>query len=1052
MGLPTSTTPGKFSQAGSIVRLKFTNFMQYSDTAFNCGPNLNVIIGPNGSGKSTIVNGICLGLAGKTSVLGRASSITDFIKVGEEFAEVEVELYHPEKDNVVICRKWDQGGKNTWTVDGKKVGLREVERLVAKFRIQVDNLCQFLPQDKVHDFSRLNSKGLLDSTVDAVGEVELKEKHKELKELQKGMNEGEELFERKKQMLVEKTEQCRRLEEDVKAFDEKVKIEKKLSLLAGRLVWSKYQEVRKITKETKERSNQAKQRWEEQEVKMNPLKSALKDARKKKAGLESKLQDFNVSIKNCMGKAKTHSQNIEKLEERVEAVEEELEEIDRREEEKKTEMRRVQTLIAELEAEYNSTEDDTTLGPQLAEARQTANDTQAQLNDLKTERDNLRYEQSNLARQIKEMHAEVVELNNVDRQKLEVLRSKNQETYKAVIWLRNNMNMFKGEVHEPFIVCGNVMDPAQAKYIENSINFRDLTAFFFQDAGDMNTFMNCMRNEKGLKKVSAVQVPVRESKEYQPNIPSNSLTSFGFISYLKDMVTAPDSVMAYMCQNYGLHRIPAFKASAEKFNDRLITEFGLTKFFVGVKLQTVSGSMYSTAKTTMTKEVVGNNTLQVSKDSSREKQIKEEITRKEREQEQLDIRARGLEDRLKTLNVELEGARKLHKKLEQKKNFRATQSAKIETQRKLLRQQMAGSSMEKEKDEKLANRKGMVVQMVKSAEQLQVAIAEGSKVRLALELCRLASQPLEEIIEEKAKAVEAAEDSVKELKVEMENMARELEEGMQALGAALREAKTATGVGKKRDEPPTEVVDMWEKEKLPSRVEDIEIMNTELQAQADCMDTVDPKIVADYKKLKETIIELQQDIDRRETIMADSVNKMQEVKEAWLESLTSLVERINRKFSAHFASMGFAGEVGLSRGQHENDFENYGVKIRVKYRDSEPLQELTAHHQSGGERSVATALYMLALQEITTVPFRCVDEINQGMDAKNERRVFELLVRTSCTESSAQYFLLTPKLLPGLNYSPRMNILIVNNGPHMCHHKEWDMEAFHDRAATASQI
>ena len=48
---------------------------------------------------------------------------------------------------------------------------------------------------------------------------------------------------------------------------------------------------------------------------------------------------------------------------------------------------------------------------------------------------------------------------------------------------------------------------------------------------------------------------------------------------------------------------------------------------------------------------------------------------------------------------------------------------------------------------------------------------------------------------------------------------------------------------------------------------------------------------------------------------------------------------------------------------------------------------MTAHHQSGGERSVATALYMLALQELTTVPFRCVDEINQGMDARNERWV-----------------------------------------------------------------
>ena len=45
---------------------------------------------------------------------------------------------------------------------------------------------------------------------------------------------------------------------------------------------------------------------------------------------------------------------------------------------------------------------------------------------------------------------------------------------------------------------------------------------------------------------------------------------------------------------------------------------------------------------------------------------------------------------------------------------------------------------------------------------------------------------------------------------------------------------------------------------------------------------------------------------------------------------------------------------------------------------------------------MATALYMLALQELTTVPFRCVDEINQGMDATNERRVFQLLVCTIC--------------------------------------------------------
>ena len=91
---------------------------------------------------------------------------------------------------------------------------------------------------------------------------------------------------------------------------------------------------------------------------------------------------------------------------------------------------------------------------------------------------------------------------------------------------------------------------------------------------------------------------------------------------------------------------------------------------------------------------------------------------------------------------------------------------------------------------------------------------------------------------------------------------------------------------------------------------------------------------------------------------------------------------------------------------------------------------------------MATALYMLALQELTTVPFRCVDEINQGMDARNERRVFELLVRTSCHVSSAQYFLLTPKLLTGLEYSPRMNVLCVYNGPQMCDYRDWNLDMF----------
>ena len=40
------------------------------------GPHVNLIMGPNGTGKSTIVCAICLGLAGKPKILGRAHSVS----------------------------------------------------------------------------------------------------------------------------------------------------------------------------------------------------------------------------------------------------------------------------------------------------------------------------------------------------------------------------------------------------------------------------------------------------------------------------------------------------------------------------------------------------------------------------------------------------------------------------------------------------------------------------------------------------------------------------------------------------------------------------------------------------------------------------------------------------------------------------------------------------------------------------------------------------------------------------------------------------------------
>jgi len=46
--------------------------------------------------------------------------------------------------------------------------LFQVEQLVSNLGIQVGNLCQFLPQEKVTDFARMSPQELLENTEKAV--------------------------------------------------------------------------------------------------------------------------------------------------------------------------------------------------------------------------------------------------------------------------------------------------------------------------------------------------------------------------------------------------------------------------------------------------------------------------------------------------------------------------------------------------------------------------------------------------------------------------------------------------------------------------------------------------------------------------------------------------------------------------------------------------------------------------------------------------------------------------------------------------------------------
>ena len=103
----------------------------------------------------------------------------------------------------------------------------------------------------------------------------------------------------------------------------------------------------------------------------------------------------------------------------------------------------------------------------------------------------------------------------------------------------------------------------------------------------------------------------------------------------------------------------------------------------------------------------------------------------------------------------------------------------------------------------------------------------------------------------------------------------------------------------------------------------------------------------------------------------------------------------------------------------------------------------------------------MSLQSLTRSPFRVVDEINQGMDPRNERLVHARMVaiatgadelapaalapsdrdgaetddesedRSHRAARGSQYFLITPKLLHDLRYEPGMKVLCIASGEYM---------------------
>ena len=182
-------------------------------------------------------------------------------------------------------------------------------------------------------------------------------------------------------------------------------------------------------------------------------------------------------------------------------------------------------------------------------------------------------------------------------------------------------------------------------------------------------------------------------------------------------------------------------------------------------------------------------------------------------------------------------------------------------------------------------------------------------------------------------------------------------------------------------------------------LDEIRVTDGHLAALAD--------VSEDIERMYESYSKLYLELEEKTRLMAENREKaLKEVKtrmETWRTVLRDLLEHVNLQYQRILSQAHAIGEVQLA---DEHDIEAAGLRILVGFKGAKPVP-LDMYTQSGGERSTATVVFLLALQQHVRSPFRAIDEYDIHMDPRNREIIASLLV-SSVRGLDAQYLAITP--------------------------------------------
>lgn len=1005
---------------GNILSLTVKDFQTFAAQRFTFGPSLNLIAAPNGSGKSSIANAIAFVLNGTPKTVGKSKDIAEFIRFGCSEAEILAEVFSGGR--VVELSRKIAIGHNRHFIDGELVTQREYFELLGRLNIDVNNMCTFLPQERVGEFCRMDGRELLVEMLKntKIDLTRVKGLHSSLEKVSAALSSAE-----RKKELVENTINV--LESGMRQLREREENALRVQKLEYKKLFLEYEVCKSQYLSTKKEIASLGSKVQENAAKMDSCERRIRERESYDVFLEytrgvetllsqnRELASIYDSLRSLTLKLEMLKSDREALANRsiqrrksVENKAREAEEMKRQLDTTRSETyKRVQEFKSRILDICKSTEYKDMIVPDSAIMSRevtTMEELEALAPSLKTIEDKCQNLRQSIAQIQSTSHRIQKHIESLEQQKIahseqgsvrmEMLKKYHHDTYKGVLWLRENTHMFRDEVLEPCYLHLS-LDKEYSDYVETFLSFQALSSFITKNDDDFGKLTRVLKDEMGL----SINAAVLGSRRV-PGLPREELERFGLEGVLSDFIECRPEYMDFL-NSYGhFNSIPIAKKEIRE--DKVFSGLPLVKrMAAGGRYSEIKKSRYGSDYVIVTSRVSGKGLFAFPK---------------------IDIEHINLQ--LADLNKERERNKSVMERILEEK-------VAMEARRVALRKELDTSHIGRLffLEKRLA---GNIVFIENEIEMLSKADDEASIDRIDISIAQTDKEILKEserlhALLDPANIPAFNLEKVKDLRLDLDNDRRSflfLQHLKETDEANLDRLKSTKEAVKAKIEDLKQQIASFPKldslDGLPDTIPELEGEIAFFRAKLD--------IAPGQSHTKEDCREKESQLNA----IFEDISDLQRARAALEEELSlekarvageihCLLSPVNEKFRGMFRRLGFEGRLEL-----DTTGEEWELKVLVGFRDGESLQRLSSFRQSGGEKSLTTILLLLALQQCEDVPFRLVDEINQGMDPYNEKAVFEILREMG---SRSQFFIITPKLVEGLEFSESTRVLIVYGGP-----------------------